>query len=76
MAKYILDVDKLSGVTGKTQREIASELNVSTASLSESKSVPTKKWGMIKNYLSKFDDKLDLGDFIVEVKTNQNDNSE
>ena len=72
MAKYILDVEKLSEVTGKTQREIAFDLGVSTASLSEAKTTPTKKWGMCK----KFYDNLNFKDFIVEVKTNQNDNSE
>jgi DNA-binding NarL/FixJ family response regulator len=75
MAKYTLDVDRLSEITGKTQKQIAEELNVSTASLSESKTVPTKKWGFIKNYLSKFDSDLKLVDFIVEHKTDQNDNS-
>lgn len=75
MAKYTLDVDKLSEVTGKTQKQIAKELNVSTASLSESKTVATKKWGIIKNYLLKFNSDLNLDDFIVEDKTDQNDNS-
>jgi hypothetical protein len=75
MAKYILDIDRLSEITGKTQKELAVELGVSEASLSESKKVPTRKWGIIKNYLLKFNSDLHLGDFIVEHKTDQNDNS-
>lgn len=75
MSKYILDVEKLSSITGETQKEIADTLGVSTSSLSESKNIPTKKWGMIKKYIEKYNDVLPLENFIVEVKSDQNGNA-
>lgn len=75
MVKYILDVEKLSSITGETQKEIADTLGISTASLSEAKSTPTKKWGMIKNYIKNYDDVLPLEKFIVELKSDKNGNA-
>lgn len=75
MSKYILDVEKLSSITGKTQKEIADTLGVSEASLSEAKSTPTKKWGIIDNYIKNYNDVLPLENFIVELKSDQNGNA-
>ena len=63
MKKYILDVKRLSSITGETQKEIAENLGVSTASLSEAKNTPTKKWGMIKNYIEKYNNVVPLDSF-------------
>lgn len=68
MKKYILDVKRLSSITGETQKEIAENLGVSTASLSEAKNTPTKKWGMIKNYIENYQKNVDILSIIKEVK--------
>lgn len=76
MSKFILNIDKLCSITGETQKEIADTLGVSTASLSESKSTPTKKWGLVKKYIENYNDVFPLENFIVKVDSDQNDSSE
>ena len=66
--KYIIDIDKLSEITGKSQKEIAKDLNISQASLSLMKTTTTKKWGFIKNYIENYQKNVDILSIIKEVK--------
>jgi len=68
MPKYTLDIEKLKEVTGLSQKEIATELNVSETVITQAKSVGLEKWGLTKNYMEKFNTRLPIEEFIKEVK--------